>query len=79
MGRSLLFLVAGLTIITGYIQMQNKDRVTELPEITTFYYEEQQARNIAKSLIDNAIENMKADNNWTDSISIEEVLNGRGY
>ncbi len=75
MGKSLLFLVGGLTIITGYMQVQNNERMQTLPEVTTAYYEEQQARNIAKSLIDNAIENMKADNNWTDSLKLTEVMN----
>lgn len=74
MGKSLLFLVGGLTIITGYMQVQNYDRMKSLPEVTSSYYEEQQARNIAKSLIDNAIENMKADNNWSDSLEISEVM-----
>ncbi len=74
MGKSLLFLVGGLTIITGLVNVQNSDRMQDLPEITNSYYEEQVARNIAKSLIDNAIENMKADNNWTDSLSLTEVM-----
>ena len=75
MGKSLLFLVGGLTIITGFMQVQNRNRMKNLPEVTSAYYEEQQARNIAKSLIDNAIENMKADNDWTDSLNITEVMN----
>lgn len=75
MGRSLLFLVGGLTIITGFMQVQNRERMKTLPEVTSAYYEEQQARNIAKSLIDNAIENMKVNNNWTDSLDITQVMN----
>lgn len=78
MGKSLLFLVGGLTIITGFMQVQNQDRMRSLPEVTSAYYEEQQARNIAKSLIDNAIENMKANNNWNDSLDITEVMNVGG-
>ncbi|RNC85716.1 MAG: DUF4900 domain-containing protein [Balneola sp.] len=74
MGKSLLFLVGGLTIITGLVNVQNSDRMQDLPEITNAYYEEQVAKNIAKSLIDNAIENMKADNNWTDSLTLTEVM-----
>lgn len=74
MGKSLLFLVGGLTIITGLVNVQNSDRMQDLPEITNAYYEEQVARNVAKSLIDNAIENMKADNNWTDSLTLTEVM-----
>lgn len=75
MGKSLLFLVGGLTIITGFMQVQNQDRMKTLPEINTAYFEEQQARNIAKSLIDNAIEHMKVDNSWSDSLSLTEVMN----
>ncbi len=78
MGKSLLFLVGGLTIITGFMQVQNQKRMTSLPEVNSAYYEEQQARNIAKSLIDNAIENMKADNDWADSLDITEVMNVGG-
>lgn len=75
MGKSLLFLVGGLTIITGMMQVQNNERVRELPELTNSYYEEQQARNIAKSLIDNAIVNMEVNNNWSDSLTIDQVMN----
>lgn len=75
MGKSLLFLVGGLTIITGFMQVQNQERMKTLPEINTAYFEEQQARNIAKSLIDNAIEHMKVDNSWSDSLSLTEVMN----
>ncbi|GAB5408499.1 MAG: hypothetical protein BalsKO_08640 [Balneolaceae bacterium] len=79
MGKSLLILVGGLTIITtGFMQVQNMERMQSLPAVTSAYYEEQQARNIAKSLIDNAIENMKANNNWNDSLDITEVMNVGG-
>tara|TARA_R110000868_G_scaffold304437_10_gene565155 strand:- start:28264 stop:29745 length:1482 start_codon:yes stop_codon:yes gene_type:complete len=78
MGKSLLFLVAGLTVITGYMQVQNQERMKTLPEVTSAYYEEQQARNIAKSLVDNAIENMKVDNDWNGDLDITEVMNVGG-
>lgn len=74
MGRSLLFLVTGLTIITGIIQVNNSERVTEIPEVSVDYYNAQQARNLSKSLIDNAVETMKANNNWTGSIRMSEVV-----
>ncbi len=74
MGRSLLFLVTGLTIITGIIQVNNSERVTDIPEVSVDYYNAQQARNLSKSLIDNAVETMKANNNWTGSISMGEVV-----
>lgn len=74
MGRSLLFLVSGLTIITGIIQVNNSERVTDIPEVSVDYYNAQQARNLSKSLIDNAVETMKANNNWTGSITMSEVV-----
>lgn len=78
MGKSLLFLVGGLTILTGLMQVQNQDRMKSLPAITSAYYEEQQARNIAKSLVDNAIENMKTNNSWNDSLDITDVMDVGG-
>jgi len=74
MGRSLLFLVSGLTIITGIIQVNNAKRVTAIPEVSVDYYNAQQARNLSKSLIDNAVETMKANNNWTGSINMSDVV-----
>ena len=75
MGKSLLFLVSGLTIITGLVQVNNAKRMETIPEKTISYYQEQQARNLSKSLIDNAIEHMKKDNDWTGTIDINEVAN----
>lgn len=74
MGKSLLFLVGGLTIVTGIIQVRNSERVSEIPAVTTDYYKAQQARNLSKSLIDNAVETMKSNNNWTGSISLTDVV-----
>ncbi|MBO6792465.1 MAG: DUF4900 domain-containing protein [Balneolaceae bacterium] len=74
MGRSLLFLVSGLTIITGIVQVNNQERLTAIPVVTTDYYKAQQARNLSKSLIDNAVETMKDNNNWTGSIDIDDVV-----
>lgn len=75
MGKSLLFLVGGITIVVGIIQVRSNERMEVLPERSALYYEEQQARNLAKSMIDNAIETMKADNNWTGSIDLENIVN----
>lgn len=74
MGKSLLFLVSGLTILTGIIQVNNSERMSEIPAVTTDYYKAQQARNLSKSLIDNAVETMKANNNWEGSISLNDVI-----
>ncbi len=74
MGKSLLFLVGGLTIVTGIIQVRNQERVSEIPALTTDYYKAEQARNLAKSLVDNAVETMKANNEWTGSISLDQIV-----
>lgn len=84
MGRSLLLLVSGLTIITGLIQVNNSKRISEIPKLSTKFYNEEQARNMSKSLIDNAIETIKNDNDWIGSISLESVIDtlairGRSY
>lgn len=73
MGRSLLLLVTGLTIITGLIQVQNSERTAEIPKVSEEYYKSQQARNLSKSLIDNAVEQLKNNNSWEGSISLDEV------
>ena len=75
MGKSLLFLVAGLTVLTGIIHLRNNERAQLIPERSKEYFLEQQARNISKSLIDNAVETMKADNDWVGTISLDEVMN----
>lgn len=69
MGKSLLFLVTGLTLTAGLMQFYNNKRIQALPKATAVYYEEQQARNIAESLIDNAIRNLIIDNTWKGDIS----------
>ena len=84
MGRSLLLLVSGLTIITGLIQVNNSKRVSEIPNLSHKLYNEEQARSISKSLIDNAIETIKNDNDWIGSIPVGDVidtlaLRGRSY
>lgn len=74
MGKSLLLLVSGLTIVTGIIQVRNNERMDVVSLRSANYYEEQQARNLAKSMVDNAVETMKTNNNWTGSIDLENVV-----
>jgi hypothetical protein len=38
MGRSLLLLVSGLTIITGLIQINNSKRISEIPDLSSKFY-----------------------------------------
>lgn len=74
MGRSLLFLVSGLTIITGLIQVNNFKRISEISNYSTKQYNEEQARNISKSLIDNAIETIKNGEELVEHLTIENVI-----
>ena len=74
MGKSLLFLVTGLTIVTGLVQVRNADRIADIPTVTTEYFKAQQAKNLSKSLIDNAVETMKANNDWTGTIELTDVV-----
>jgi hypothetical protein len=78
MGRAMLFLVSGMVIVSGIIQMSNNNRAKLLPEETSEYFYEQQARNIATSLVDNAIQNLLRDMQWTDSIGADKYYPGRG-
>lgn len=74
MGKSLLFLVSGLTILTGIVQVRNSERISEIPSVTTDYFKTQQARNLSRSLIDNAVETMEDNMDWTGSISLSDVV-----
>lgn len=74
MGRSLLLLVSGLTIIMGLIQVNNSKRISDIPNLSSKFYNKEQARNISKSLIDNAIVTKATSNKRVDSITIASVL-----
>ncbi len=74
----MLFLVSGLVIVSGIIQMANNNRTKLLPQETTKHFYEQQARNISISLVDNAIQNLLYDMQWTDSITTDHNYPGKG-
>lgn len=74
MGRSILFLVGGLTILTGIIQVGNNQRLETLPEVTRTHFEEIQARNFNRSLVDNAIQNMVRNNDWEGEIMVNDLV-----
>lgn len=78
MGRALLLLVSGLVVISGIVQMSINNRMEVLPEQSTNYFKEQQAKNIATSLIDNAVQNLFRDMEWTGSISTDQDYEGEG-
>ncbi|MEQ8525858.1 hypothetical protein [Gracilimonas sp.] len=78
MGRAMLFLVSGLVIISGIIQMANTNRTEVLPQRTAIHFNEQQAKNVASSLIDNAIQNLLVDMEWSDEISMSTESGATG-
>ena len=78
MGRAMLFLVTGLVIIAGIIQMANNNRTEVLPQRTATHFSELQARNVASSLIDNAIQNLLVDMEWSDNISMTSDMGATG-
>jgi|AntRauTorckE6833_2_1112554.scaffolds.fasta_scaffold02026_4 cytoskeletal protein CcmA (bactofilin family) len=78
MGRAMLLLVSGLVILSGIIQYSNNRRAEILPQETNEYYYEQQAKNISTSLVDNAIQNLFRDMEWTGSIDADDNFSGDG-
>lgn len=78
MGRGLLLTVSGLIIITSIIQLNIRRANSVAPARNAEYFKAQQARNLTSSLIDNAVEKLKRDNNWTGSIQSDGNLPGAG-
>ncbi len=78
MGKGILLLLSGVVVLTGIIQTRSDQRNNILPEKNAEYYNEVQARNVSKSLIDNAIELMKKDTDWAGSISSDSNYFGSG-
>lgn len=78
MGRAMLIMVSGLVIISGLIISSNNQRVKVLPEGLASSFYEQQAKNVATSLIDNAIQNLLIDMEWEGSIPTDQNYRGSG-
>ncbi len=78
MGRAMLLLVSGLVIISGLIQMANNNRTVVLPERAAEHFYEQQARNVSASLIDNAIQNLLVDMEWSNTITLQRETGATG-
>lgn len=78
MGKGLLLFISGLVILTGIIQTGNDQRIEILPQKNAEYFNEMQARNISKSLIDNAIELMKKNSSWAGAIQADSNYLGNG-
>lgn len=78
MGRAMLFTVSALVIIAGLTISTNNKRVESLPTRISDSFYEQQAKNIATSLVDNAIQNLLLDMDWLGSIPADNNYRGSG-
>lgn len=78
MGRALLFLVSGLAVILGIARIGNADKVSTIPAKTNDYFYEQQARNISAALVDEAVQNLLKDNDWSGTIDYTGGKTGKG-
>lgn len=79
MGRSMLFLVSGLVILSGVIQLSNSQRATLTPSRSIEKISEIQARNSVNSLMQTVIEKIRADNQWSGKVSGSNILPGNAY
>ena len=78
MGRGLIFIVSGLIIIVGMTRVSTSGRIKSMPASTADYFYEQQARNISISLVDEAIQQLLKNNDWSGSVSSQYVTHGSG-
>ena len=78
MGKGLLIMVSGLVVVTSFMQANVLEQAIELPERNVVYFKEQAARNVASSLVDNAIENIRRNNEWAGSLQADNHIPGDG-
>lgn len=78
MGRALLFLTTGMIILFGVVQNGIQDKIIYAEERSTAYFEKLQARNIANSLIERGIREIKDNLGWRNGISASSYLSGSG-
>ncbi|KPP96088.1 MAG: hypothetical protein HLUCCA01_07515 [Bacteroidetes bacterium HLUCCA01] len=64
MGRALLFLVAGSFVIFGMLQLGVSGRQSSMNEINVGYVLDAQARNIANSALESALNRLMTDDTW---------------
>lgn len=74
MGRGLLILVSGLVIIVGFIQMSVSERLKAIPQTTFDYHQETDAQNIANTLIEYGIEEIRNDQTWDEGFSSNDFM-----
>lgn len=78
MGKGLLIMMGGLVVVTSFIQVNNREQASALPERNTDFFKEQAARNVASSLVDNAIEIIKNNNEWAGTLAADDHIPGDG-
>jgi len=66
MGRALLLLASGLTVVFGIVQKTMLERQTGiLPQRGSEYAYEQQARSLSNAMLDAVVQQLVLDNDWT--------------
>lgn len=78
MGRAILLIVCGLTIIFGIDQVNISQRDKAMVERSSISASSAQARNVASSLIDLAISKLNADMTLRSTISQSNYMGGSG-
>ena len=78
MGRSLLFLSAGFLIVLGIIRVGIQSRQATIPERSISYHNENNAQNVANSLMDYAIAELDNNQNWDQGFSSSDFMGGNG-
>ena len=78
MGRFLLLAVASLMIMFSIIQVGVQRRMTTAAERNINYFEKSQSRNIANSLAERALREIKENVTWRTGISASNYLEGSG-
>lgn len=64
MGRGMLFLVSGMFVIFGIIQLAVFDRQATIGEVNVDFFSQSQARNVANSGMERAFYRLATMNNW---------------
>lgn len=74
MGRGLLIMVAGFVVFTGLVQLNIQKRQTIIPERNAEYFKESELHNIANSLADYAIAEIRNNGAWEQGYNSSTFL-----
>ncbi len=74
MGRGLLILVAGLVIIVGIVQKSISERLQFLPERSADYHYEMTAKNIASSVMEYGISEIRNNQSWSQDFPVSDFM-----